>query len=127
MDADRHKAREEAALWLGKIDRGLRPHEGAGLRKWLKSSANREAIVDLARSWHSPEAMALLSELIPTNLQIRARNQRRGLVNIVSAFAIAVCVVVVATWMFSNQRVWTRLLASNPASHDSRGARPIRP
>jgi transmembrane sensor len=121
MVADRHAAREEAALWLGKIDRGLRPHEGSSLRDWLRRPVNRETIVDLARSWYGPEAMALLSELIPTNLQVRTRKHPRGLPIALIASTAAVCVVVIATLMFNDQRFWARTLASSPTVHDSRG------
>jgi len=49
MDLKRHSAREEAAQWLAKLDRGLRQGEGVLLRKWLKHSVNRTSILSDAQ------------------------------------------------------------------------------
>jgi transmembrane sensor len=60
------KAREEAAMWLARLDRGLRAEEPPALRGWLKDRVNRNIILDMARLWHGPDIIALLSELIPS-------------------------------------------------------------
>jgi transmembrane sensor len=59
------KAREEAAMWLARLGRGLRTDEASPLREWLKDRVNRNIILDMARLWHGPDIIALLSELIP--------------------------------------------------------------
>src|SRR6201996_6042286 len=59
------KAREEAAMWLARLPRGLRADEAPPLRDWLKDRINRNIILDMARLWHGPDILALLSELIP--------------------------------------------------------------
>ena len=59
------KTREEAAMWLARLDRGLRADEAPALREWLKDRVNRNIILDMARLWHGPDILALLSELIP--------------------------------------------------------------
>jgi transmembrane sensor len=121
MPEDHHEAREEAAQWLTKIDRGLSAEEGSSLRHWLKRSWNREAIADLARSWHAPEAIALLSELISTNLQPRARRHRREAATMLIAAVGAACIVVFATLIFNDQRIWAHLLAARAPTHDASG------
>ena len=41
-------ARREASIWLARLERGLRDDEGTGLRQWMQSHENREAIL---REW----------------------------------------------------------------------------
>ena len=60
------KTREEAAMWLARLARGLRAEEAPALREWLKDRLNRRIILDTARLWHGPDIIALLAELIPT-------------------------------------------------------------
>jgi transmembrane sensor len=122
MDLEHYTAREEAAQWLARVDRGLRQHEGVTLRDWLKHPVNRSAIVDVARSWHGPEVIALLAELFPITAQAMARTTRRGSANILVAATAAVCVVLLGTWMLNDQRHWSRFAASWSASHDSQSA-----
>jgi hypothetical protein len=50
------KAREEAAMWLARLDRGLRADEAPPLRDWLKDRVNRNIILDMARLWHGPSS-----------------------------------------------------------------------
>jgi hypothetical protein len=59
------KNREEAAMWLARLARGIHPEEVPALRVWLKERLNRRIILDMARLWHGPDILALLSELIP--------------------------------------------------------------
>jgi transmembrane sensor len=59
------KAREAAAMWLARLGRGLRADEAQPLREWLKDPINRNIVLDMARLWHGPDIIALLSELIP--------------------------------------------------------------
>jgi transmembrane sensor len=52
-------------MWLARIDRGLRPDEVAALRAWLKVAQHRPVILDMARLYHGPDVVAVLSELFP--------------------------------------------------------------
>ena len=54
-----------ASMWLARIDRGLRPDEVAELRAWLKVAKHRPVILDMARLYHGPDVVAVLSELFP--------------------------------------------------------------
>jgi transmembrane sensor len=55
-----------ASIWLARINRGLRPEEVAELRTWLKVAKHRPVVLDMARLYHGPEVVAVLSELFPT-------------------------------------------------------------
>ena len=57
--------REEASVWLSRLERGLRPEEASGLREWLTKAEHRRVILDLARLWHGPDIIAVLGELFP--------------------------------------------------------------
>ena len=59
------KVREEASMWLARLDRGLRPDEAAGLREWLKKADHRRCILDMARLWHGADIVAVLAKLFP--------------------------------------------------------------
>jgi transmembrane sensor len=123
MDLERHTAREGAARWLAKFDRGLSHDEGANLREWLKQSVNRTAILEVARQWGAPEVMALLSELFPITLQGMAQKPRRGLVGIIVSCVAAACVVVLGIWVFNDERFRSQFAAPGSTYHDSHGAR----
>lgn len=58
-------AREEAAVWVARLDRGLDPEDGPALREWLRHPAHRAAIVEIAQQWRGPEVMALLAAVLP--------------------------------------------------------------
>jgi transmembrane sensor len=123
MDLERHAAREEAALWLSKVERGLHGEEGTQLRKWLKTSAHRAAILDLARHWHGPEVLALLAEIFPITLQVTVTRPRRRLSVAAIAAGGAVCIAILALWLLDHQRVWADFLAERAAAHGA-GAPP---
>jgi transmembrane sensor len=123
MDLKRHAAREEAAQWLAKLDRGLRQGEGALLRKWLTHSVNRISILEVARRSSGPEVLAVLAELFPIGSNTMAPTAKRSSVAVVVAVAAAVGIVILGAVVLNDQRHWSRLAASLSASHDSNGAR----
>jgi transmembrane sensor len=123
MDPERHTAREEASQWVAKLDRGLRPDEGVNLRKWLQQSANRTAILEVARQRAAPDVMAVLSELFPISLQAVGQKPQRGSLAIVASVAGAACVLILGIWMFSYQRLWSELAPPGSTYHASHGAR----
>jgi len=123
MDLKRHAAREEAAQWLAKLDRGLRPGEGALLREWLKHSVNRISILEVARRSSGPEVLAVLAELFPIGSNTMTPTAKRSSVAVVVAVAAAVGIVTLGAVVLNDQRHWSRLAASLSASHDSNGAR----
>jgi len=91
------KTREEASVWLARLDRGLREREGAALQQWLENPSHRHVILELARMWHGPDTIAVLSALFPKSTELaKPQRSRRGLL-IISLTAV-VAVTIVTTW-----------------------------
>lgn len=66
---DLEEAREEAALWVAKLDRGLDAAEQAQLRQWLRQPANRRAFEELSHIWKDLDVMSVLADLFPRSTQ----------------------------------------------------------
>src|SRR5262245_50670624 len=62
---DLEAAREEAALWVARIDRGLSAPEQTQLRLWLRNPANRRAFEELGSIWEKMDVMSVLADLFP--------------------------------------------------------------
>jgi transmembrane sensor len=118
MDLKRHAAREEAAQWLAKLDRGLRQSEGALLRKWLEHSVNRISILEIARRSSGPEVLALLAELFPIGVNAMTRKARRGSLAILAAGSAAAGLVILGATFLNDQRHWSRFAAAWSTSRD---------
>jgi transmembrane sensor len=127
MDLKRHAAREEAAQWTAKLDRGLRQGEGALLRRWLRNSVNRSSILEIARRSSGPEVLALLAELIPVGFNAVTHKDRRGSLAILVSTAAAAGLVILGAIVLNDQGHWSRLAASLSTTHESSGAAPHPP
>ena len=110
------KAREEAAMWLARLDRGLRADEAPHLRDWLKDRINRNVILDTARLWHGPDIIALLSELIPAGPEPMEPRSWRSI--LVTSLKVTVAAALIA-WIVSGEQPrfhfhehWTHLEGS---------------
>lgn len=64
-DSRRREAKQEAALWLERLERTLKPEESEPFKEWLKIGLHREVILDRCNVWHGPEILGVLRELIP--------------------------------------------------------------
>ena len=61
----RECAREDAALWLSRIDRGLGENERRQLEAWLQADPRHGVVfVELARAWDRLEQLSVLSGLV---------------------------------------------------------------
>lgn len=96
---DAMRSREDAALWLAKLDKGLRVDERAALAVWLESAPNREALLELASFWDELDVLAELSDLFPLERRPRfaPRLHRARWVLAGSAAALALAVFVYQT------------------------------
>ncbi|KGJ88302.1 FecR family protein [Colwellia psychrerythraea] len=62
--------KEEASVWLAKLDRGLTDNEEVLLKDWLsQSEKRREYFVKLAKQWDVLSVLSLLSDVVPYNKQ----------------------------------------------------------
>jgi transmembrane sensor len=63
---DLERAREEAALWIARLDRGLSAEERAQLRRWCNASpAHARALRQLSEVWEQLDVMKVLAEVFP--------------------------------------------------------------
>ena len=86
-------AGEEASLWLARLQRGLRDHEGHELHEWLKDSTHQEVILEMASLYHGADVTSVLKQLIPQSAEIlKPRRWKRGglAISITAAAAAAI-------------------------------------
>jgi transmembrane sensor len=114
------KNREEAAMWLARLARGIHSEEVPALRAWLNDRLNRRIILDMARLWHGPDILALLSELIPAGPEPMERASWRSHLTTAAQLTIAtlLCVWAASGWtpQFRMQH-WTHLQGSHVMRH----------
>jgi transmembrane sensor len=110
------KNREEAAMWLARLARGIHPDEVPTLRVWLTDRLNRRIVLDMARLWHGPDILALLSELIPAGPEPMERTSWRSYLATAAQLTIATLLV---AWAFSGwqpqfrMQRWTHVQGSH--------------
>ncbi len=104
---DPHKAREEASLWLARLDRGLGDEERAGLRDWLRDAMNNRAFLEMGKLWRGLEIIAVLSELFPLNPEVLNPQPRRSFPSIALAAIAAACISAVGTLMLAGDTPWS--------------------
>lgn len=98
---DRERIKEEAGLWLARLDRGLHEDERAELRHWLAQSRFHESCLrELVKNWQNMDVLSALAELFPLEQHgDRVARSWRGpmvwLAASTSAFAILATVIVV--------------------------------
>ena len=105
------KNREEAAMWLARLARGIHPDEVPALRVWLNERLNRRIILDMARLWHGPDILALLCELIPPGPEPMDRRSWRSYLATAAQLAIATALII---WICSG---WTPQLRMQRWTH----------
>lgn len=62
---------QESAMWLARLERGMRDNEGQQLKQWLADAQNRDAILEAAGLWHSKDVQSLLFALTGVSPQRR--------------------------------------------------------
>ena len=92
------KNREEAAMWLARLARGIHPDEVPALRVWLNGRLNRRIILDMARLWHGPDILAVLSELVPSGPEPMEPRSWRSYLATAAQLTIATALV---AWAYS--------------------------
>ncbi len=75
---NQRKAREEASLWLTRLDRELTATEREELTDWLAGSpAHGQALIQMAESWDELDILSELSEVFPLDMQSRGYRWQR--------------------------------------------------
>jgi transmembrane sensor len=94
---NRRQAREEASLWVARLDRGLSAEERRALDEWLAAdSSHAAALVDLAALWDRADVLAELADLFPLEQQALAKPRVMRYALGACAAALAGAAVVVA-------------------------------
>ncbi|MCC6201373.1 MAG: FecR domain-containing protein [Gammaproteobacteria bacterium] len=101
----RRRAREEAALWIARLDRGLKADERAELGRWAAEPVNLRALRELATLWDRMTCLGELAGLFP--LRTPAVNLRRPEVRIglvATAASLLLCVVTTSLWFWQQRQ-----------------------
>lgn len=88
--------REDAALWIARIDRGLSEAEAGELGQWLQQPAHRRAFDELGGIWDRMEMLSVLADVFPRRQPQRARRRLMALAT-ATALAASVALVVLVT------------------------------
>jgi len=97
---DARKAREEASIWLAKLDRGLTSDERSSLRDWLREGVNNKAFLEMGKLWRGLDAIAVLAELFPLNPDPAEIKPRRSLLAVTITAASAACIAAIISAVF---------------------------
>lgn len=91
--------RQEASLWLVRVDEGLSDEERGELATWLAADARHaKEFIRLAAVWDDLDSLSELSEMFPLD-RYGSRRARRLSLNVVAASAVAVSLAVLG-WYF---------------------------
>jgi transmembrane sensor len=103
---DTRRAREQAALWLTRLDRGLATEERGDLKHWLTDVTNHKALVEMARLWRGMDVMAVLAELFPLSTSRLNRPPARSFHSMALSAAASAIIVAVLTVFMLGQAPW---------------------
>ncbi|MEJ1962561.1 MAG: FecR domain-containing protein [Gammaproteobacteria bacterium] len=104
---DPRKAREDASLWLARLDRGLSDDERFGLREWLRDAVNNRAFLEMGKLWRGLDIISVLSELFPLNPEVLNPQPRRSFPSIALAAIAAACISAIGTLMLAGDTPWS--------------------
>jgi transmembrane sensor len=112
----KRRVREEALMWLARLKRGLRQHEGPELLTWLKRRSHRLAIANAAVEWHGPEVLAVLSEIFPIPPAVLEPRGRPHLAFLAVAAIVGGGVTIIPTAIFLWVGMHGQVYSSAPAA-----------
>lgn len=110
---DTRRSREQAALWLTRLDRGLAADERTEMRQWLGDATNHRALIEMARLWRGMDIMAVLAELFPLSTSRLNRPPVRSFQSMALSAAAAAAIVGLLTVFMLGQAPWN-LFGSAP-------------
>lgn len=74
------QVREQASLWILRLEEGLTEAERTELESWLKADpAHAQALLRMAELWDAFDALAELSEIVPLHQRNRTRTKQLAL------------------------------------------------
>ncbi|HEV7716117.1 MAG TPA: FecR domain-containing protein [Steroidobacteraceae bacterium] len=111
---DPRRVREQASLWLSRLDRGLSTEERAEARLWLTEPANHKAMQEMGRLWSGMDVVSVLAELFPLS-RLSLKPPGRDFRSMAIAAAAAVCIVALSTIFLAGLTPWEIFGASSGA------------
>jgi transmembrane sensor len=112
---DLRRSREQAALWLTRLDRGLGTDERNEMRQWLADATNHKALLEMARLWRGMDIMAVLAELFPLSTSRLNRPPARSFQSMALAATAAASIVALLTVFMLGQSPWNLFATPRPA------------
>jgi transmembrane sensor len=103
---DLRRSREQAALWLTRLDRGLSAEERTEMRQWVGDVGNHKALVEMARLWRGMDVMAVLAELFPLTTSRLNRPPARSFHSMALSAAAAASIVALLTVFMAGEAPW---------------------
>jgi transmembrane sensor len=116
---NQRQAREDASLWIARLDRGLTAEERRALDAWLAADTNHAAaLVDLAALWDRADVLGELAELFPLEQQALAKPRAMRFALVACAAAVVAVAVVVGFNFFpvARQSPAPALVAAPPTA-----------
>jgi transmembrane sensor len=110
---------QESAVWLARLERGMRDGEGEELKKWLADARNRDAILEAAGLWHSKDVQSLLFAL--TGVSPQRRQVPKPVRTLLFPLVVALISTGALIWMMTGKG------PRNPAAADMVPAVPTTP
>jgi transmembrane sensor len=113
---NQRRAREEASLWVARLDRGLTAEERRALDKWLAAdSYHPTALVELAGLWDRTDVLGELAELFPLDQRalVKPRAMRYAL-GACAAALVGVAIIVALNFMGRGESPAPALVAEQP-------------
>jgi Fe2+-dicitrate sensor, membrane component len=102
------EVREQACVWLSRLDKGVAPHEMEELEHWLQEDdLHPRMMVNMAAMWDQSEILSELSEIFPLEEkdgQLRTR-QQKGL-KFLQAMVASLVVLVSGVLGFQKMSAW---------------------
>jgi transmembrane sensor len=122
---NQRRAREEASVWIARLDRGLTVEERRALDEWLAvDPGHSTALVDLAGLWDKADVLGELAELFPLERQSLAKPRAMRFVLGACAAALVGVAVVVGYNVFTvaGESPSPALVAAQPAAPQTTAA-----
>jgi transmembrane sensor len=102
---DLAQARNQAAEWVARLDRGLSAEEQVEFQKWHRGPVNSQAFQELSTLWSELDVMQVLADVSPRPATLDSSGSRRSRVFVGAvAAALVGALIAVPTWHWLQQR-----------------------
>lgn len=104
----RQRAREEAALWVARFDRGLTEAERAEFGCWASRSTNRRILREFSEFWDQMACLSELAELFPLREpRVNLRRPEIRFAALATAASLVLCLLASGVWLWQQRGAGT--------------------